>query len=116
MGAPYFDTPIENGPYLHCNFPLMQVSMPSFDSRTIEDAIVPKARNFIRDRAQSNQPFFMFYGMRSGHRPFNTPPRYRGKSKAGLVGEMILEADEIVGDIMDELEQNGVADNTVSNF
>ena len=48
-----------------------------------------------------------------GHRPFNTPERFRGKSKAGLVGEMILEADEIVGRIMSELENQGIADDTL---
>ena len=54
--------------------------------------------------------FSHFY---SGHRPFNTPERFRGKSKAGLVGEMILEADEIVGRIMSELENQGIADDTL---
>ena len=51
--------------------------------------------------------------MRSGHRPFNTPERFRDQSEAGVLGEMILEADEIVGRILDELEANGLADNTV---
>ena len=55
----------------------------------------------------------MYYGMRSGHRPFNTPERYRGKTKVGIVGEMILEADEIVGHILDQLKESGVDENTV---
>ena len=55
----------------------------------------------------------MYYGMRSGHRPFNTPIRFRNKSSAGMVGEMILEADEIVGKIMDQLEAKNILDDTV---
>jgi len=51
--------------------------------------------------------------MRSGHRPFNTPIRFRNKSKAGMVGEMILEADEIVGKIVEELKTNNILDDTV---
>ena len=58
----------------------------------------------------------MFYGMRSGHRPFNTPERFRGQTDAGLVGEMIMEADEIVGRLLSELESNGIDNNTVCSF
>jgi len=115
FGPPYFDRRVE-GPYLHCNFPLSQVTMPSYDFRLIDDAIVPKVTNFIQKNAKSEDPFFIYYGMRSGHRPFNTPERFRGKSKAGLVGEMILEADEIVGRIMSELETQGIADDTLIVF
>ena len=58
----------------------------------------------------------MYYGMRSGHRPFNTPLRFRGKTKVGIVGEMIMEADEIVGRILDQLKESGVDDNTVNTL
>ena len=52
MGPPGFkEYPTGDHPRLHCNFPLVQLAMPSYDSRTIDDVIVPKAIKYIRERA-----------------------------------------------------------------
>jgi len=51
--------------------------------------------------------------MRVGHRPFNTPERYRNTTEAGVLGEMIAEADDYVGNIFKTLEETGQADNTL---
>jgi arylsulfatase A len=51
--------------------------------------------------------------MQSGHGPFGTPIRFRNQTEAGNIGEMIMEADEIVGKIFDRLEANGIADDTL---
>ena len=40
--------------------------MPSYDFRLIDDAIVPKVTNFIQKSAKNEDPFFIYYGMRSG--------------------------------------------------
>ena len=40
--------------------------MPSYDFRLIDDAIVPKVTSFIRQNAENENPFFIYYGMRSG--------------------------------------------------
>jgi len=53
MGGIYFDHPVKNGPFLHCNFPTLQLAMPSFDSRTIDDVVLPKALNYIKGKAEN---------------------------------------------------------------
>ena len=58
----------------------------------------------------------MYYGLRSGHRPFNSPERYRYTTEAGLVGEMIKEVDENVGILFDKLEELGIDDDTLMVF
>jgi len=54
--------------------------------------------------------------MRSGHGPFNTPERFRGKSTVGILGDMTLETDEIIGKIWDSLEKSNKMNNTVILF
>ena len=51
--------------------------------------------------------------MRSGHGPFNTPERFRGKSTVGILGDMTLETDEIIGKMWDSLENTNKINNTV---
>ena len=51
--------------------------------------------------------------MRAGHGPFNTPERFRNKSSIGILGEMIMETDEIVGNMFEALERNQIEKDTV---
>ena len=88
--------------------------MRSYDSRHNEEKIIPKLEKFIDDNKDDD--FFVYYGMRSGHGPFNTPIRFRNQTQAGMIGEMIMEADEIVGRILARLEANGIADDTLVMF
>jgi len=101
-------------PIYFCNFTIQQIAMKSYDSRHSEEIVVPKLENFIDEN--HDQEFFVYYGMRSGHGPFNTPIRFRNKSKVGMLGEMIMEADEIVGRVLTRLESNNIADDTLVIF
>ena len=97
-----------------CNYALQTVAMKSYDSRHAEEKIVPKLLNFIDENA--DEKFYVYYGMRSGHGPFNTPERFRNQTEVGTLGEMIMEADEIVGRILARLEDHGIADDTLIMF
>lgn len=57
MGGTYYDEPVLDGPFLHCNFPKLQLAMPSFDSRTIDDVVLPKALNYISEKAAAEVIF-----------------------------------------------------------
>ena len=62
----------------------------SYDSRTVEQVIYPKVIDFINENAKQRDPFFIYYGMRSGHRPFNSPLKFRNKTEAGKFDIEIL--------------------------
>ena len=103
-----------NLPIYFCNYAIQQIAMKSYDSRHAEENTVPRLENFIDDHAA--EPFFAYYGMRSGHGPFNAPERFRNQTSVGNLGEMIMEADEIVGRILNRLEENGIGDDTLIMF
>ncbi|CAG5107958.1 Oidioi.mRNA.OKI2018_I69.chr1.g3571.t1.cds [Oikopleura dioica] len=109
-----FDENKQDLPIYFCNFPRQQVAMKSYDTRHNEEMTIPKLERFIDDN--KNEEFFVYYGMRNGHGPFNTPLRFRNQSGIGNLGESIMEADEIVGKILKKLEENDIADDTLVIF
>jgi arylsulfatase A-like enzyme len=50
------------------------------------------------------------------HHPFTPHPQFKGTSGCGRYGDFIHELDWIVGEVMKELEKQGVAENTLVVF
>jgi arylsulfatase len=50
------------------------------------------------------------------HVPINASDKFLGKSKQGLYGDVMMEIDWSVGEIIHALEQNGIAENTLVIF
>ena len=51
-----------------------------------------------------------------GHIPLGVSEKFRGKSEQGLYGDVMMEIDWSVGEIMRTLEKNNIADNTIVIF
>lgn len=64
----------------------------------------------------SEQPFFLYYAFHQPHVPRLPGPRFKGKSSLGARGDVIMEMDWCVGEILDEVERLGIADNTILIF
>ena len=80
----------------------------SFDSRNVEQKCNEKAIDFIKTAAKKSEPFFLYYGMRAAHLPFNSPIEYRNKSDVGIVGDNVMEMDDMVGNIFKQLEKSRI--------
>jgi arylsulfatase A-like enzyme len=72
------------------------------------------AVDFIRRK--KDQPFFLYVPHSMPHVPLAVGERFKGKSGAGLYGDVMLELDASVGAIMSALREAGVADNTLVIF
>ncbi len=59
------------------------------------------------------EPFFLFLPHTMLHVPLGVSPEFRGSSRWGEYGDAIQELDQGVGQLMDALERNGLADNTI---
>jgi arylsulfatase A-like enzyme len=82
--------------------------------RDLEDTAVTvseRAVQFIRDNAKS--PFFLYYPATNVHVPHTPHPRFKGKSRVGAYGDSVVEFDWAVGEVMAELDRQGIADNTL---
>lgn len=80
----------------------------------LAETFLERAKKFVTDN--KDQPFFLYYALHQPHVPRVPSKRFRGKSKLGARGDVILEMDWCVGELMDTLRELGVADNTTVIF
>ncbi|MEL0652310.1 arylsulfatase [Algibacter sp. TI.3.09] len=67
-------------------------------------------------KSQKENPFFMYFATTNIHHPFTPAPQFIGTSESGLYGDFVHELDWIVGEVMQTLEEMGVAENTLVLF
>ena len=89
-----------------------QVARP--DER-IDFILADKAAKFLGQQTNEN-PFFLYLAFAAVHNPINPAPEFRGKSEAGLYGDYIQQLDHCSGLVLDALEKQGLAQNTIVIF
>lgn len=72
------------------------------------------AQDFIYKNKEN--PFFLMFALNEPHVPRMPSTYFRGKSGLGHRGDAILQLDWTVGKVLDQLEQLGIADNTIVIF
>jgi arylsulfatase A len=73
-----------------------------------------RAVKFIQKN--KDQPFFLYLAHTMPHVPLFVSERFKGKSEAGLYGDVVMELDWSVGQILQTLQQLGIDDNTLVIF
>ncbi len=67
-------------------------------------------------KRDSEKPFFIYLPYTSPHKPVIPIEPFRGKSGAGAYGDFMMETDWHVGRILDFLDENDLAENTLVFF
>src|SRR5699024_7895100 len=80
----------------------------------LADSFLSKAKSFIEDNQEN--PFFLYYPVNEPHVPHMPATRFKGKSKLGYRGDVILEMDYLVGEITKTLEKFNLTENTIVIF
>ena len=80
------------------------------------DHFLVTAQNYITQQRDKSKPFFLYYAMQQPHVPRIPHPRFVGKSGLGPRGDVILEADWAVGELIKTLEKEGLLENTLIVF
>ncbi len=77
--------------------------------------ITQKAKDWLNNHVGSNptQPFFLYLPTHTPHRPCYPPDFIRGRSQAGVRGDMVAEFDWTVGEIIQTLKDLGKYDSTL---
>lgn len=73
--------------------------------------LLNKATTYID--THSKKPFFLYYAPHNAHEPRVPSPPFKGKSKAGIYGDVIEEFDYCIAEIVKSLKRNGIYDNTL---
>ena len=63
-----------------------------------------------------NKPFFLYLAHSMPHVPIAVSSKYKNKSGAGLFGDLMMEIDWSIGEVMKALDKNGLTKNTLIIF
>ncbi|MDX1639833.1 MAG: sulfatase [Balneolaceae bacterium] len=86
------------------------------DQNTLTTRYTEEAVQFIQTHSATGRPFFFYLAYNMPHLPIHTAERFRGQSRAGLYGDVIETIDWSVGQVLEALEEQGVAENTILFF
>ena len=75
------------------------------------DTFLVRAQNYIK--AHKQEPFFLFYTLQQPHVPRTPHSRFVGSSGMGPRGDVIVEADWCIGELIKTLETEGLLENTL---
>ncbi|MEM7383910.1 MAG: arylsulfatase [Verrucomicrobiota bacterium] len=92
---------------------------PATEDFEASDCLIDFAREsraFIGNMAKEKKPFFLYLPLTSPHTPIVPSSRWAGKSPLGPYGDFVMETDWVVGEVLAELAERGVTENTVLIF
>ena len=89
---------------------------PDWEFDQILPAITRRAVDYIHDQATREEPFFLYFPMTSPHTPIVPSTRFKGKSGISLVADFVMETDWSAGQVIQALEEAGIAEDTLVIF
>ena len=115
--TPQFDSKVFDIPQIWTGRkgePSKKVKEFNLEARALLDGeVVEKTSAFIAKQARAKKPFYIYAAFTQIHPPFLPHPDFKGKSRAGEYADIQMQVDHYVGQILDALDQAGVADDTI---
>jgi arylsulfatase A-like enzyme len=75
--------------------------------------IVNKTNEFIKSKAKSKKPFYVYTALTQIHPPFLPQSGFEGKSGSGEYADIQMQVDYNVGKILETIKDAGIEDNTI---
>ena len=83
---------------------------------TIDDETIAAAKKFIKAAVDSGEPFFVWWNGTRMHFRTHVKDEHRGISGQNEYGDGMVEHDMHVGELLDLLDELGIADNTIVQY
>ncbi len=80
---------------------------------TIDEEITEAALGWMEKQAKADKPFFLWYNSTAMHFRTHLAAKNRGKSGQDDYSDRMVTHDEQIGQVLDRLDQLGIADNTI---
>lgn len=87
-----------------------------FDPGKVLDQLTKQAVAYIEKRAAKNNPFFLYLPLTAPHKPVWPAERFKDKTDLGPYGDFVNQTDWSVGQVLQALERNRIADSTLVVF
>jgi arylsulfatase A-like enzyme len=120
FGLPYSNDMWPNHPVNPRNYPPLplirgeQVVGLMPDQTQLTTWYTEHAVRFIE--RNKDRPFFLYVAHNMPHVPLHVSDKFKGKSKRGLYGDVIMEIDWSVGQILETLQKNRIDEKTLVVF
>jgi arylsulfatase A-like enzyme len=85
---------------------------PGFRHVDTLPTLVERAVRFVKQQTRE-KPFFLYFPLTAPHTPWMSIHEFRGRSGAGHYGDFVAQVDASVGMLLDALEQQQLADDTL---
>ncbi|WP_316814948.1 sulfatase-like hydrolase/transferase [Pedobacter nyackensis] len=88
---------------------------PDFDFQQVLPNFVNESVAFINKQpaSKAKKPFFLYLPLPSPHTPWVPTEEFKNATKIGNYGDYVAETDFMIGKVMEALEKNGLAANTI---
>jgi len=80
---------------------------------TVDLEVTAKALDFMTRSHKAKKPFFLWWNSTRMHIWTHLKPESKGKTGLGVYADGMVEHDAHVGQLLDKLDQLGIADNTI---
>jgi len=80
---------------------------------TIDEEITSAALGWMEKQAKAEKPFFLWYNSTACHFRTHLAAKNRGKSGQDDYSDRMVTHDEQIGQMLDKLDELGIADNTI---
>ena len=84
--------------------------------REIDRESTDRAKDFIKRQGKSGKPFFVYLPYTQTHMPVLPSKEFNGKSGNGDFADVLMQIDAYTGELLDTIDQLGIADNTIVIF
>lgn len=82
----------------------------------IDRELTDRAKDFMQRQAEADNPFFIYLPYTATHFPTMPHPDFEGASGKGAWADLLLQIDSYTGELLDQLDELGIADNTLFIF
>ncbi len=80
---------------------------------TIDEEVLDASLKFMDKQAKAAKPFFCWFNSTRCHIITHLKPASQGKTGRGIYADAMVEHDGMVGELLNKLDQLGIADNTI---
>jgi len=80
---------------------------------TADEEFIAAAKKFINTQVKADKPFFVWVNTTGMHFRTHRAQKHKGKSGQGFYNDVMVAHDELMGQMLDQLDELNIADNTI---
>ncbi len=92
------------------------LTSPDFDHMDVTPNFFRRGIKYIKERAGTGDPFFLYLPLPSPHTPILPSEEWQGKSGLNPYADFVMMVDSYMGQLLAAVDQAGIRDNTLIIF